>query len=213
MTLVPLVWLLSVTVTAGVQKIFHSSPRIGFLSAAEVLQKQRPALEQALEIARQSGIAETISAAEKALRTNTAQIFNNMLDAFVAGSFLVLVAAIVLLSAREWILLFARKRVARLSETEPVWLPDYAVAEARPLHVASLIALAIALARELSGEERVDRLQQAAVTEVSHLSVGQASCLSSKPARQGQAGCLSHTRASAYVRATEERFNGINRCC
>ena len=50
----------------------------------------------------------------------------------MAGIFLVLVTAIILLSLREWILLLSRRKPAVLHETEPVWLPDYAVKEAGP---------------------------------------------------------------------------------
>src|SRR6185503_13524982 len=39
-TLIPLVWLLAVTFTAGVQKIAHPDPRIGFLQQAQVLREK-----------------------------------------------------------------------------------------------------------------------------------------------------------------------------
>ena len=42
---------------------------------------------------------------------------------------MVLVAVIVVLSVREWMLLLGRRKPAVLCETEPVWLPDYAVSE------------------------------------------------------------------------------------
>ena len=80
----------------------------------------------------------------------------------MAGIFLALVTAIVLLSLREWFLLLSRRKPAVLHETEPVWLPDYAVAEDRPLHLAGTAALALALAKEWSGESHLERAQQAA---------------------------------------------------
>jgi hypothetical protein len=115
-------------------------------------------------------------------------VFNALLDAAVTGFFLTLVAGIFLVSVREWLMLIARKKVAELRESPPTWLPDFAVAESKPLHAASLIALSLALLREISGESKVDRIQQ-------------------------QCSCTEHSREQAYVRASEERFNGINRCC
>jgi carbon starvation protein len=210
-TFVPLVWLLSVTVTAGWQKIFHENPKIGFLAAAEGLQKQLPALQQAIEAARTAGDAAALQTAVTALRANRVLRFNNQLDAVVAGVFLVLVAIILLLSLREWILLLARKRVATLSETAPTWLPDYALAEGKPLNVVSLIALSFALLKELSGEAAVDRAQQHA-TLCAAGSGGAArkvtvDLLAGKIAREPI------PRGEAYARAAAARFSGPNRCC
>src|SRR5688500_12875659 len=124
-TIVPLLWLLAVTLTAGVQKIGHSDPRIGFLSQVKVLREKTSSLESAVETARQIGNESAVGAAQKALRENRTLIFNNLLDAVVAAIFLILVVMIFLLSVREWILLAARRRLAVLHESPPIWLPDY----------------------------------------------------------------------------------------
>src|ERR1022692_2337366 len=164
-TLIPLVWLLAVTITAGVQKIWHSDPRIGFLAQANVLSGEKALLGQAVSEAKAVGESVVIERAEKALRTNEVLRFNNLLDAAVAGGFLLLVAAIVLLSVYEWVLLLGRRKPAVLRETEPVWLPDYAVAESRPLHIAGVATVAFALAKELSGEAEMERARDAAILD------------------------------------------------
>src|SRR5262249_39835396 len=64
-SLVPLVWLLTVTMTAGYQKLFHAHPRIGFLAHAADLQTK---------------IAEGKIPAAKIAETQTL-IFNDRLDA------------------------------------------------------------------------------------------------------------------------------------
>ena len=138
-TFIPLVWLLSVTMTAGYQKIFDPSPKIGFLASVKKLDAEFPALK------------------DTAALTNRVLRFNNYLDAIVVGAFLVLVAMVFILSLREWILLLARKRPAELKETPPAWLPDYAVTEGRPTHFAGYATLAFALCKELSGEAEIDR--------------------------------------------------------
>ena len=205
-TLVPLVWLLAVTVTAGVQKIWNADPRIGFLAQANALSAKMPSLESALAAANTAGDAAAIEQAQKALQTNGVLRFNNRLDAAVAGGFLLLVAAIVLLSVREWILLLARRKPAVLRETEPVWLPDCAVAESKPLHVAGVAALTFALAKELSGEAEMDRARQGAtLCECEHSKVGCPTAMNASQARQAN--------VRAYVEVAEKRFKGVKNCC
>ena len=163
-TFIPLIWLVAVTFTAGVEKIFHPDARIGFLAQARVLAEKTPALQKALDSANTAGDVTAIDAAQKALRANRILRFNNLLDAAVAGIFLALVTVIVLLSLREWFLLLSRRKQAVLHETEPVWLPDYAVVEGgrRFSGAAGTAALALALAKEWSGESHLERAHQQA---------------------------------------------------
>jgi carbon starvation protein len=202
---VPMIWLVSVTFTAGVQKIWHDDPRIGFLAQARVLEAKQPALKAALDAARAAGEARGIEQAENALHANHTLHFNNVLDAFVAGVFLTLVSFVLLLSVREWILLLARRKLAQLHETKPVWLPDYAVVEGRPFRLFHLIPLSVALARELSGEAQVERNLEA--TRLS----GCANLHGAQVQPPSETGALS--REAAYLQMTEKRFRGVNRCC
>jgi carbon starvation protein len=229
LTLLPLLWLLTVTVTAGWQKIFHPSPRIGFLAAASTAAAQRPALETAAELARTSGNPETLAAAEKALRANRITEGNNRIDAVVTGFFLVLVALVVTISVREWLLLLARRRLAILHETEPVWLPEYKLAADRSLGIAGWIALAFALARELAGEAAFDRARARAA----EVAVCPQPAHPDHPGGSG-AACRAHTHTAAvaestagavqgggagaddrevWLRTLDERYRGIRRCC
>jgi len=76
---VPTAWLLITTLTAGVQKIFHPDPKIGFLALAH---KFSDAAAQGKVLAPAKSIAEMQRVA-----------FNNYLDAVVCGVFVVLVLA------------------------------------------------------------------------------------------------------------------------
>ena len=99
-TCIPLVWLVTVCYTAGWQKIFSEQPRVGFLAVAGQLEaslavgKVPPAQVAAVQ----------------------AQIFNNRLDAFVCGIFLVLVTVILLDSIRVWWNILRGTSEARVSE-------------------------------------------------------------------------------------------------
>jgi carbon starvation protein len=185
-TLIPLLWLLTVTMTAGLEKIFHPDPNIGFLSAAKDITDKLPSLRGKLELAQKAGDSAAVILAREALRAARANHFNLMLDAAVAGSFLAMVTMIAGLSLREWILLLARRKLASLRETAPIWLPDYAIAETKPWRLFNLLALGLLLLRELSGEADMDRAQH-----------------SSK-------AC---SRQEACRQVTEKRFSGVNRCC
>ena len=85
-TLVPLTWLLAVTLTGGYQKILSPDPRIGFLAHAADL---------SLRLVDGSVPAVKITEIQ-------AQIFNDRLDAAVTGLFMALVVLVVCDSLREW---------------------------------------------------------------------------------------------------------------
>ncbi|MEO8602173.1 MAG: carbon starvation CstA family protein [bacterium] len=85
-TMLPLAWLLAVTMTAGYQKVLSDDPTLGFLA-------QAGKLSAALD-------AGTI-AAEK-IRDTHSQIFNLRLDAALTTLFMALVGLIVVEAARVW---------------------------------------------------------------------------------------------------------------
>lgn len=97
-TLIPLAWLLCVTMSAGLMKIFSPAP-VGFLAIARNLEAK---------------IAAGGTPAE--LRLWEAQLFNNRVDAVVTGAFLLLVAIVVVANARLWWQLLAGRRAAVLAE-------------------------------------------------------------------------------------------------
>ncbi len=189
-TLLPLAWLLTVTTTAAVQKVWHENPKIGFLAAARALDSKLPALQQTAAAAS----ADQLPAAARAVKMNRTQQRNMRVDAFVTGGFLALVGAIVALSLREWALLLSRRKPAVLRETAPVWLP--ADAPERPLPVMGAIALGFTLLKEVSGEAAIDRERDRA-----------AACECAAPDRKPG------PRRNVFLTATEQRFRGVNRCC
>ncbi|MGH8699246.1 MAG: carbon starvation CstA family protein, partial [Burkholderiales bacterium] len=87
----PLVWLVAVTMTAGVQKVFSSDPRLGFLAHAASL----------------AGSSDPDA---------TRLVFNDRFNTFVALLFMTVVALVVLASVREWWVVLSGRKPARVNE-------------------------------------------------------------------------------------------------
>jgi carbon starvation protein len=100
-TMAPLVWLITVTFSAGIEKIFSPLPRIGFLAQAS----QMTAAMEAGKVA-----------AERLSETSVL-IFNAKLDAVICGVFLVLVSIILIDSLRVWFGILSGARSREVSET------------------------------------------------------------------------------------------------
>jgi len=158
-TALPMVWLISVTFTAGWQKIFDADPRIGFLSMAHKLE---------------ADLAAGHVAAGKKLATEIL-IFNNWLDAVVAGVFMALVVAIMVVSIKEWVALLLKWKPAVLHEAKAVWLDPALVnpKTGRPWwRLGTAVLLLGGLVRELTGEAAAARTklpaEQAYVSTLEH---------------------------------------------
>jgi carbon starvation protein len=87
-TVIPMVWLVVVTTTASLMKIFATDPRVGFLSHARWVQARLASGELP------GGVADAAGAARL--------VFNDRLNAVVAGFFLLAVVVILVDSILEW---------------------------------------------------------------------------------------------------------------
>ncbi|NHZ82780.1 carbon starvation protein A [Massilia sp. CCM 8695] len=85
-TMVPTAWLLACTLTAGWQKIFHDNVRIGFVAHA---QKFQAAIDQG-----------TVLAPAKSMAQMHQIVFNDYLDASLAGFFMFVVLSVLVFGAR-----------------------------------------------------------------------------------------------------------------
>jgi len=90
-TLAPLAWLVTITMTAGWQKVFAADPKLGFLAhAASLAGSAQPNVGR--------------------------MIFNDRLDAGVALLFMSIVSLLVLSSVREWWLILSGRKAPVLHE-------------------------------------------------------------------------------------------------
>ncbi len=90
-TMGPLAAVLTVTFTAGWQKVFAADPRLGFLAHARVT-------------------AEQVAAGAIAPGLGARLVFNDRLDAAVALAFMLVTALVVATSAWEWLMVLRRRK-------------------------------------------------------------------------------------------------------
>ena len=90
-TVLPLVWLTSATLTAGWQKVFSPDPALGFLAhAASLANSTNPGAAR--------------------------MIFNDRVDAALAAFFMAIVVVVLIASMREWYLIAARRKAPQVNE-------------------------------------------------------------------------------------------------
>jgi carbon starvation protein len=101
-TILPMLWLVMVTLTAGYQKIFYADPRVGFLAEADrlgsMISEGKVSPDQMVTVQR--------------------TIFNNRLDAAVTGLLLLMIIVILADCARQWLSILGRRKVPVLYEAE-----------------------------------------------------------------------------------------------
>jgi carbon starvation protein len=111
-TVAPMVWLVTVTMTASYEKIFSANPRIGFLSFARTLSAQIAAGK--------------IPAAK--LADTQRVIFNQRLDAVVTAILAAMVAVLIVEGLIQWYGILSGRWDTTLHETPYVrtrWEPDF----------------------------------------------------------------------------------------
>ena len=112
-TLLPLAWLATVTLSAGTIKIFSSVPRLGFLSHARSFQDL---------IA-----AGTVPPGVASLDVARRMVFNDHLNAAMVGFFVISVIVIIVASAYEWFACVTGRKRAVSTEVEFRHTQDFVI--------------------------------------------------------------------------------------
>jgi len=111
-TLLPMAWLVIITMTASYQKIFDANPRIGFLAYAKALAAQITAGKVPAE-----KIAET-----------QRLIFNQRLDAAVTGVLAAMILVLIVEALVHWYAILSHRKESVLHESPYIttrWAADY----------------------------------------------------------------------------------------
>src|SRR5207302_640465 len=111
-TLLPMTWLVIITMTASYQKIFDANPRIGFLAYANALAAQ---------------VAAGKIPAAKLVDTQRL-IFNQRLDAAVTAVLALMVIVLIVEALVQWYAILSSRRAPALHESRFVqtkWAPGY----------------------------------------------------------------------------------------
>jgi carbon starvation protein len=111
-TLLPMAWLVIITMTASYQKIFDTNPRIGFLAYARALAAQ---------------IAAGKIPTEKIAETQRL-IFNQRLDAAVTGVLAAMILVLLVEALAQWYSILIRRKETVLHESPYIatrWATDY----------------------------------------------------------------------------------------
>jgi carbon starvation protein len=111
-TLLPMAWLVIITMTASYQKIFDANPRIGFLAYAKVL---------AVQIAAGKIPAEKIAETQRL-------IFNQRLDAAVTGVLAAMILVLIVEALVHWYAILTRREKSVLHESPYIatrWAPGF----------------------------------------------------------------------------------------
>jgi len=111
-TLLPMAWLVTITMTASYQKIFDANPRIGFLAYAKTLAAQ---------------ITAGKIPAEKIAETQRL-IFNQRLDAAVTGVLAAMILVLIVEALVHWYAILGRRKESVLHESPYIatrWAPDF----------------------------------------------------------------------------------------
>ncbi|HJP60081.1 MAG TPA: carbon starvation CstA family protein [Gemmatimonadaceae bacterium] len=101
-TILPLAWLVLVTLTAGFEKIFSADPKLGFLAHAGVVSAQLS--------------SNVLPAGVQTIGDARRLIVNDYVDAAVAAFFLISVIVILVASTYEWFVVLSGRKQPRTTE-------------------------------------------------------------------------------------------------